>query len=409
MSSVRNRSSEGKRALGRSVFFGGLGLVLAVAACAPGEGITGRRAFVETLGDDTTAVEVYTRMEDGFEGDLLVRLPVTQVAHYAASLGPEGTIQRWEVHWSTPAENPEGPAPASFVVTIEGDSARIEVTEGQQPGVRMVPVSPGVIPTPGGPRPSYSGYEQAIVQSRPELESIGDRVAVGFLFPFSGRIADNAVVLQGPDSVNLDFFGSPVAANLGEGGGLQRLSGERTTLKTVAVRAAEDVDVAMLAADFAGRDARGAGMGVASPLDTVETTVGGARLSVIYSRPAKRGREIWGGLVPYGEVWRTGANAATQFSTEADLEIGGVNVPAGDYTLYSIYTPEGGQLIINQQTGQWGTVYNEDQDLARVVMERDTLEEPAERFTVAFEEAHAGTVMSLMWDGTRFSVPIVTR
>lgn len=407
--SVRYRPCGDKHALGRSAVFGGLALALAVGACAPGDGVTGRRAFVETLGDDTTAVEVYTRLEDGFEGDLVVRSPVTQLAHYAASLGPDGAVQRWEVHWRTPAENPDGPAPASFVVTIEGDSATIEVTEGQQPGVRTVAVPAGVVPTPGGFRPSYSGYEQAVLQAGPGLESIGDSVAVSFLFPLSGRLGENAVVLEGPDSVSLDFFGSPLAVNLGEAGGLLRLSGERTTLKTVAVRAAGDVDVAMLAADFAGRDARGEGMGVASPTDTVETMVAGARLSVIYSRPAKRGREIWGGLVPYGEVWRTGANAATHFSTEADLEIGGVDVPAGDYTLYSIYASEGGQLIINQQTGQWGTVYNEDQDLARVAMEQDTLEEPVERFTIAFEEAHAGTVLSLMWDRTRFSVPVVTR
>ena len=111
----------------------------------------------------------------------------------------------------------------------------------------------------------------------------------------------------------------------------------------------------------------------------VETTIGGASLTVEYSRPAKRGREIWGGLVPYGEVWRTGANAATAFTTDRDLEIGGAEVPAGSYTLFSIFTSESAQLIINRQTGQWGTMYDEAQDLVRVNLTPETIAEPVER------------------------------
>ncbi len=130
----------------------------------------------------------------------------------------------------------------------------------------------------------------------------------------------------------------------------------------------------------------------------------------MYIRPAKRGREIWGGLlVPWNVVWRTGADAATAFSTDRDLEIGGARVPAGDYTLFSIYTAESAKLIINRQTGQWGTVYNEDQDLARVDLARESLPETVERFTIAVESTDDGGVVRLSWDRTRFSVPLKVR
>ncbi len=94
----------------------------------------------------------------------------------------------------------------------------------------------------------------------------------------------------------------------------------------------------------------------------------GHTVTIQYSRPSMRGRKIFGGLVPYDEVWRTGANAATSLKTDVDLNIGGANVPAGSYTLYSLPGMTSWKLIINKQTGQWGTEYSQSQDLARVDM-----------------------------------------
>src|SRR5271166_6429219 len=91
-------------------------------------------------------------------------------------------------------------------------------------------------------------------------------------------------------------------------------------------------------------------------------------VTIQYSRPSVRGRKIFGGLVPYNEVWRTGANAATGLKTDVALNIGGANVPAGSYTLYTLPGPTSWKLIINKQTGQWGTEYSQGQDLARVEM-----------------------------------------
>ena len=156
--------------------------------------------------------------------------------------------------------------------------------------------------------------------------------------------------------------------------------------------------------------AQSAGGRLLSPRDTTEQTVGGARLLVDYGRPSKRGREIFGGLVPWNQVWRTGANEATHFVTNKDLAIGGTKVPAGTYTLYTLPAPDGWKLIINKQTGQWGTEYDQAQDLARIDMRVEKRPEPLEQFTIAIEpQGQQGGVLRLAWDTTQASVPFTVK
>ena len=113
-----------------------------------------------------------------------------------------------------------------------------------------------------------------------------------------------------------------------------------------------------------------------SPHETVKATVGGATISIEYGRPYMRGRKIMGSLVPYDRVWRTGADAATTLTTSKALVIGGATVPAGKVTLYTLPAEAGWKLIINKQTGQWGTEYDQAQDLARVDLTRKALSCP---------------------------------
>src|SRR5918993_793258 len=105
-----------------------------------------------------------------------------------------------------------------------------------------------------------------------------------------------------------------------------------------------------------------------SPHETVNATVDGAKISVTYGRPYVKGRKIAGGLVPYGQVWRTGADEATTLVTDKALMFGSTHVQPGTYTLYTLPSENGWQLIINKQTGQWGTDYDQAQDLARIPM-----------------------------------------
>jgi hypothetical protein len=120
-----------------------------------------------------------------------------------------------------------------------------------------------------------------------------------------------------------------------------------------------------------------------------------------------RGRKIMGDLVPYGQVWRTGANEATSLSTPVALAIGNTSVPAGNYTLYTMPGETAWKLIVNKQTGQWGTEYNESQDLARINMMKSSLPKPVEQFTISWKKTSDSTAeLVLEWETTRLSVPV---
>jgi hypothetical protein len=146
---------------------------------------------------------------------------------------------------------------------------------------------------------------------------------------------------------------------------------------------------------------------VASPPGTAQVSLKGGQVTIHYGRPSMRGRKIMGGLVPYGQVWRTGANEATSMTTTVNLNIGGANVPAGKYTLYSLPSESTWKLIINKQTGQWGTEYSQGQDLARVDMQKSSLSQPVEQFTISFNKTGDNSAVLIMeWENTKVSVPV---
>ena len=133
----------------------------------------------------------------------------------------------------------------------------------------------------------------------------------------------------------------------------------------------------------------------------------GHKVTIDYSRPSMRNRKIFGGLVPYDQVWRTGANAATSLKTDVNLNIGGTNVPAGSYTLYTLPGVNSWQLIINKQTGQWGTRYDQSQDLARIPMKVTQRPSGLELFTISFDKTGPDSAtLKLEWENTIASVAI---
>lgn len=138
-----------------------------------------------------------------------------------------------------------------------------------------------------------------------------------------------------------------------------------------------------------------------SPRDSVFCLIDTNLISVNYGRPSMRGRKIMGELVPWNQVWRTGANEATHFKTNFDMLLGGVPVPRGTYTLWTLPSPTGWKIILNKQTGQWGTRYDERQDYARFDAIVEQLETPVETLTIAFDatgKTHGR--LKLMWERT---------
>jgi hypothetical protein len=158
-----------------------------------------------------------------------------------------------------------------------------------------------------------------------------------------------------------------------------------------------------------------------SPHETVTATVDGNELKLVYGRPytKKPGtsevRKIWGGLVPFGKVWRTGADEATLLTTKEPIEIGGTSLPAGTYSLFTVPAEDGtAKLVINKKTGQWGVPYNEDaekaNELAHVDLKKTTLDKPVDQFTMAIAPASGGGgVIEMMWETTQYSVSFTVK
>jgi hypothetical protein len=133
----------------------------------------------------------------------------------------------------------------------------------------------------------------------------------------------------------------------------------------------------------------------------------GKTLTIDYSSPRMKGRKIYGGLVPYGKVDRTGANEATTFVTDGNLTVGGKDVPAGSYTIFTVPNPDKWTLIINKKTGEWGIPYKyEGDELARVDMKVTSTSAPVENFTIALASMGGSCTLSISWENTQASVNI---
>lgn len=142
------------------------------------------------------------------------------------------------------------------------------------------------------------------------------------------------------------------------------------------------------------------------PADT-SITLGGHAITIEYNAPAARDRKVEGKLVPYGSVWRLGADSATTLTTDTDITIGNLKVPKGIYTLYMLASETEWKLIVNKQTGQWGTEYAEGQDLGRVAMTVSKLSEPAESLKITLKPAGASAgTLEIAWGNTKAVVPV---
>jgi hypothetical protein len=146
----------------------------------------------------------------------------------------------------------------------------------------------------------------------------------------------------------------------------------------------------------------------ASPHDEASAIIGGKKVTIHYGRPYKKGRVIFGGLVPYGQIWRTGADEATTMTTEADLLIGTLRVPKGIYALFTLPEKNQWTLVVNKTAKQWGAFsYNPKEDLGRVPMTVAATAVPVEQFTIELvPDGKNKSTMKLSWDKLVASVPL---
>lgn len=351
-------------------------------------------AFVVKLGNDTLSLEQYKRTATQLRGEYVIRSPRSVHRIYTADLNSDGTIRRVEVVTHNIGGGP-GPMETKLTIEFVGDTSVWNMPRGDSMVTQKIAAPRGTLP--------YQIHVYGLIEQfgRWARASAKDSAAFTALAS-ANQMSGGYVKKLGGDTLRLMFTDGQLAGlgpftfRLDPQGRLLWLTGKESTVH-VEVQRVASVPMAQAGPMFANRP-----LGQLSPRDTARGTIGGAEVWIDYSRPQRRGRDIFGALEPWNKVWRTGANAATQLSTPVDLVIGGATVPAGKYTLWTLPSPTGWKLIINKQTGQWGTIYDPQQDLVRVDAKVETLASPLEQFTIAFEPGS----LTFAWDKTRYSVPV---
>ena len=358
--------------------------------------------FVVTLGRDTTSVEHYARTDLRVEVDQIGRAPRVLRRHFVYDF-KDGAIS----HLSMVVTPPGSATPTQTIdASFTADSMLMQVKTGDAPAkdTHIAMSSGTVVVASSSPWTIYEGQTMKLARSK------GDSLHATMYFLGAANTDWLSLHRLGRDSVVIfnghqDLFHVRVDKD-GRVLGVLPISG---TAK-FAVQRVASLDVDDFAASFVALEKQGAGLGMLSPRDTVRVAnAGGATLWIDYGRPAKRGRAVFGGIVPYGDVWRTGANAATQFRTDKALDFGGTVVPAGFYTLWTLPTAGGWKLIVNSETGQWGTEHKADKDLYTIAMKVSTLPAVVERFTIGIEPGAQGGTLNLDWDTTRASVAFTVK
>jgi Protein of unknown function (DUF2911) len=362
--------------------------------------------LVTTLGQDTIAIESYRTTRAGVRGDLLLRAPRTVLYHYDITLRPDGGLSRSTVDFTRPGD---GQAQRiRTTITVRDDSALVDVDSAGIDHSLERPVSrnlrPGLMTGFASDYGLYIslGIYEAIVSKLGSALNVVHEVPV--IDVVDGSLRTKQLVRRSTSDVDVDYFGIAwTHLTLDAGGNVERANASGTTEQTQSVRTgAVNIDSATNA--FVRRDRAGQSLGQLSPPASAMATVGGATFRIRYNSPRKRGRVILGTTVPFGQVWRTGANAATELIVDRAVAIGGKKIPAGTYTLWTVPTPHGVTLIINGQHGQWGTNYDPTKDIVRVPMHVQRGEPAREDFTISLSGNGSSGELRIAWADFVWSV-----
>lgn len=371
----------------KNVFIGTLAAILMTACTATD---SNEDAFVTVLGDDTLAVEQYRTTDSSIVASVILRSPETRFSTYSLTMDETGGIKKMIRTDYPPVTGFAGEGAIAQTIERDGDSLDVENITGGDLTDYKAPYKEGVLPFIDMVHwPFEIAFNKAV-------ESGQDTLIQPMLY--GNRISNFTIAAIEGDSMTLRHpFRGVMGVRVQNNGGIEYLDAGLTTRK-LKVHRVNNLDFSELSNRFADNP-----IGPLSGAVSAKYAFKGTDFRVEYGSPKKRGRELFGGIVPYGEVWRTGANRATHFYTSSDLTFGDLEVPAGEYTLFTIPEKDGGTLIINSETGQNGNSYDKKQDFGRVPMEVSTKDEVTEAFTISIEETESGGQINLTWGNTVYS------
>lgn len=353
-------------------------------------------AFLVRLGNDTTGVEQFEIGKTRVVLTQATRAPRARMRHAVFTLGPGGQFAGVEVTVTDPGM-PGGKPLQTMSATLAKDSIGGEIRADTS--VRKF----GIAAPAGTEVPVGSMWVMFERLSLRRAQVKADSVRVPMYFLSSPDVFWVAVRRLGKDSIDIETTFDRYHARIDKDGRIQALRPIQGT-QQFSLDRLPSIDVNAYGATFAAKEKADGAVGMFSPRDTARADGAGAHLWVDYGRPSKRGRVIFGGVVPWGQVWRTGANAATQFSSDKPIAFGSTVVPAGKYTLWTLPTKEGWTLIINSETGQWGTEHKLEKDLFKVPMTVSSNSNVVEKFFIHIADENGKGQFHFVWDTTVLAV-----
>lgn len=390
-------------------------VALAIAACRP-PAPTQKYGFIARLGNDTVSVERITRHGNKVVIDGVDRFPRVRLRHTEIELGPGSTIRRLVMDIHTPSE-PANQRERHVTADITADSVHILQTD-KSGKLRHEFATGGAVAMAHVPQ-MYSLYElyfdAALARAKAEKRAVGDTVQLRQFYldrefdRFPLHHGTVRLLANNRAEINHDWLSGTGQATFDSAGHMLSYSGARTTYLVEVQRLDSAPDIQPIADRFEATE-KAVGLKQLSPRDSVRASIGNDSITIDYGRPLARGRVLVGGIIPYDRVWRTGANAATQFTTTAPIRLAGIQLAAGTYTLWTVPRRDGVDLIVNGQSRQWGTEYNHARDVGIARIQSSTLSTPVEQFTISVTptDARRGT-LNFEWGPFRWTAPIEVR
>ncbi len=392
-----------------------LTLCLVLAACGETPP-TERYGFLARLGQDTISVESVTRYQDRFVSEEVDRFPEVRRRHTEITLAADGSPARMEMRVRIPSAD-SASRNRRIVATFKRDTVRVSLTDGS--GTRTIAMATdGMLTIPHVPQ-MYSllelyfaaALERAKIDSLPPGATVNTRqfypdrefsnypvpMHRGFVRPGRGDTVEiQHYWLSGTGMAVVDSTRHMLSYN-----------GARSTYLVEVTRLDDPPDVEAIGQQFVSAEKARGPVVALSVRDTLHAAIGSANFTVDYGRPLLRGRTLLGDIIPYNQIWRTGANAATQFSTSAPIRLGSIALAPGTYTLWTLPRRDGVSLIVNRQVGQWGTEYGPAHDIGRTPLALTAPGSPTEEFTIAIEPGDGRSgLLALSWGPFRWTVPI---
>ena len=375
---------------------------------------TKRYGFVTMLGNDTISVESVSRQDNTLTSDEVDRFPSVQVRHTVVNLKDDGSIQHLVMDIYTPSE-PPGQRDRKVVADVANNKVHLSKTDST--GTLNRDFSTGGSMVVAHVQQMYSLYElyfAAALKHSAQLKSTaGTPVQLRQFYidrEFDRFPLGHATVTPrdgGKVEVTHDWLSGTGEAIMDSSNNMLSYSGDRTTYKVHVTRLDTPPEIKSIADRFVARETKNGSVKSLSVRDTTRAQIGNATFTIDYGRPLLRGRTLLGDVISYDRVWRTGANAATQFSTSAPITLAGIQVPAGKYTLFTAPHTNGVDLIVNKQSGQWGTEYNGSLDLGTARLTSEVATVPVEEFTISVvpsDNRHGKLILE--WGLFRWIAPI---